>query len=263
MSNSTSAECPSADTRSAFPAASGDSTFMTFGCDSSLRVTSCTTARNSALDATADALCTSTSSLPGCLNPLFRIRWASPDSPGPVAVRERDFVPTIPPIANATTTNASQPKTAFFQCRALHRPTRAARFSRFAETDMLPSLSLLAPRPTLRTISWPPGPRYALEVIRSSREVIWSRESKGLRAKRKAPSTRVSLAALSARLALEHARCSRRPGHQLDPSAGRRRGRRARRGSCTPNADHAARGGCRRAAQALAVAGRAGTERAL
>jgi hypothetical protein len=33
-------------------------------------------------------------------------------------------------------TNASQPKTAVFQCLALHRPTRAARFSDCFEEKM-------------------------------------------------------------------------------------------------------------------------------
>ena len=37
------------------------------------------------------------------------------------------FVPTLPPIMNARTTNASQPTIAVFQWRALQRPARAAR----------------------------------------------------------------------------------------------------------------------------------------
>jgi hypothetical protein len=45
------------------------------------------------------------------------------------------------PAPKAMTTNASQPKTAVFQCLALHRPMRAARFSDCfeEEIDMLRS----------------------------------------------------------------------------------------------------------------------------
>ena len=56
MSNSTSAECPSLDTRPALPGANGDSMLVAFGCASSRRITSCTAAWNRALAAVSDEL---------------------------------------------------------------------------------------------------------------------------------------------------------------------------------------------------------------
>src|SRR5438552_14922650 len=46
------------------------------------------------------------------------------------------FVPTCMPIARATITNASQPKTAVFQWPALQRPMRAARLFDLVKGDM-------------------------------------------------------------------------------------------------------------------------------
>ena len=51
-----------------------------------------------------------------------------PDSPGPAVFGSIVFVPTAPPIPNATRTRASQPNVAVFQWAALQRPMRAARF---------------------------------------------------------------------------------------------------------------------------------------
>src|SRR3954447_14735300 len=53
-----------------------------------------------------------------------------PDSPGPALVGSACLVPTWLPTANASSTSASQPKVAVFQCAALQRPTRAATLGR-------------------------------------------------------------------------------------------------------------------------------------
>ena len=53
-----------------------------------------------------------------------------PDSPGPGVLASMVFMPTMPPSPKATTTMASQPNVAVFQCAALQRPMRPARFDR-------------------------------------------------------------------------------------------------------------------------------------
>src|SRR6266480_5436752 len=142
MSNSTSAECSLLDTWPALPGANGESMLVTFGCASSRRTTSCTAAWNRALATLSEELWSSTSSFAGCSNSSLRIRWTLPDSPGPGSFADSDWVPTLWPTPKAMTTNASQPKTATFQCLALQRPTRAARFSRWTESVTLASLSV-------------------------------------------------------------------------------------------------------------------------
>src|SRR6266496_764921 len=155
MSNSTSAECPSLDTRPALPGANGESMLVTFGCASSRPTTSRTAAWNRALVAVSEELWRSTSSLAGCLNSSLRIRWTRPDSPGPGSFADSDLVPTIWPTPKAITTNASQPNTAAFQCLALHRPTRVARFSLWTESATLASPTLAVGGDD--TPRWPPG----------------------------------------------------------------------------------------------------------
>src|SRR3954454_14259383 len=62
----------------------------------------------------------------GVLNSLSAMRATLPDSPGPLVVESSALVPRTPPIANAATTNASQPNVAVFQWLADQRPMRAA-----------------------------------------------------------------------------------------------------------------------------------------
>ena len=70
-----------------------------------------------------------------------------PDSPGPAVFGSMVFVPTAPPIANAPTTIASQPKVAVFQWAALQRPMRAARLLGFVPVmSFLPCWSSCMPR---------------------------------------------------------------------------------------------------------------------
>ena len=54
-----------------------------------------------------------------------------PDCPGPCAFGSGFLIPTMLLSAKATTTKASQPNVAVFQCAALQRPIRAARLPLF------------------------------------------------------------------------------------------------------------------------------------
>ena len=85
-----------------------------------------TAALNNGSLARSVELCIRTFSPAGCGNPASRILSMRPDSPGPGASASIVFMPTMPPIPNATTTNASQPNVAVFQWVALQRPMRAA-----------------------------------------------------------------------------------------------------------------------------------------
>jgi hypothetical protein len=51
------------------------------------------------------------------------------EAPGMPSLLPRRFVPTAAPAASAAITNAIHPSVAVFQCAALQRPARAARFS--------------------------------------------------------------------------------------------------------------------------------------
>src|SRR6266540_138374 len=71
-----------------------------------------------------------------CGKPSFRIWLALCDWPVVASSISRFFVPTTMPMANAATTNASQPKTAVFQWLALQRPIRAAMLFERLSGDM-------------------------------------------------------------------------------------------------------------------------------
>src|SRR3954447_3573289 len=72
----------------------------------------------------------------GVLNSLSAMRATLPDSPGPLVVESSALVPRTPPIANAATTNASQPNVAVFQWLADQRPMRAAMCLDLARDDI-------------------------------------------------------------------------------------------------------------------------------
>src|SRR6266536_6557857 len=70
-----------------------------------------------------------TVSLAGCLKPArASVLDARPDSPFPESDCARTCVPIALPTKKATATKPSQPKAAVFQCAALQRPARAAKF---------------------------------------------------------------------------------------------------------------------------------------
>ena len=95
--------------------------------------TSATAARNAASVATSFELWISTISVSGsaCGKACCRILSALWDWPTFASFVSICFVPTTMPSANETITNASQPKTAVFQCPALQRPIRPATFMAF------------------------------------------------------------------------------------------------------------------------------------
>ena len=109
------------------PGSSGDCTFWTTSSAETPATTSSIAALNAGSLVRSESLWTRTLSPAGCLKPASRILSMRPDSPGPAVFGSMVLVPTAPPIANAPTTSASQPKVAVFQWSALQRPIRAAR----------------------------------------------------------------------------------------------------------------------------------------
>ena len=128
MSHVTRTVRPSLEIWSRFAGRSGDLTFLIAGLPLTAPMTSRTVARNSGSPTVREELWISTSSV--CRSawgkPCFRIWSALCDWPVFVSSCLMFFVPTCCPIIRATTTNASQPKTAVFQWPALQRPIRAA-----------------------------------------------------------------------------------------------------------------------------------------
>jgi len=95
----------------------------------SFAVTRAIVARNAGSATVSERLCTSTFSAAGCEKPApWRIVWARAVSPVPCSASVSLTVPTAFPMTTATTTNATQARVAVFQCAALQRPARAARF---------------------------------------------------------------------------------------------------------------------------------------
>jgi hypothetical protein len=104
----------------------GERTFSTSACFETRATTSSIAAVKAGSLGRSERLWIRTLSPAGCLKPASRIRSARPDSPGPAVTGSMLFVVTRLPIANATTTKASHPNAAVFQCAALQRPMRAA-----------------------------------------------------------------------------------------------------------------------------------------
>src|SRR5438067_12587347 len=101
--------------------------FQTVRPDATVRIASLIAAVNAGDPTVLVVLRTNTLSAADCLYSSPSTAATCPDSPGPVLVGSIFFVPRALPIANAATTNASQPNVAVFQCEALQRPMRAAR----------------------------------------------------------------------------------------------------------------------------------------
>jgi len=111
------------------------------------------TARNAGSVAVYASLVTRTeSSAVSAKPPAARISCARFDSPTALSSGSSCVVPSVAPIAAATTTKASQPKIAVLRRRALQRPMRAASVVLFSCRDMQSSWS------TERR-STKPGPR--------------------------------------------------------------------------------------------------------
>ena len=125
MSKVTSADRPSGAVRGA--PSSGLRMFVTSGVPSRVATRS-VSAAVAAASSTSSSRCTSTISEAGSSQPLrSRISWACAGAPSSCSDRVSSAWGTRAPARTASATNASQPKTAVFRCRALHRPTRAAR----------------------------------------------------------------------------------------------------------------------------------------
>ena len=122
----TRAACPFGAICPLFAGARGERTCWTASSFEIAATTSWTAARNSGSLVRRVELWTRMLSPAGCGNPASRILSMRPDSPGPGASASSVFMPTMPPIPNETTTKASQPNVAVFQCVALQRPMRAA-----------------------------------------------------------------------------------------------------------------------------------------
>ena len=112
----------------AFAGTSGLSKFWVWGTAASRRCTS-STHRAEGRDRRPSPRCSGSAPSPeACSGAASAIVWsARPDSPTPVWVCSRVFVPTAPPITKARTTKASHPQIAVLRCCALHLPARAAR----------------------------------------------------------------------------------------------------------------------------------------
>jgi hypothetical protein len=93
---------------------------------------------NAGVPTRCERLSTRTFSAAGCLNPASRISFMRPDSPGPPLFWSMVVVPTMPPSMKARTTKASHPNVAAFQCAALQRPMRAARFVEVVSLPCMP-----------------------------------------------------------------------------------------------------------------------------
>src|SRR5262245_41221229 len=124
----TIAEWRSGEIWSALPRSSGLSIPVTTGIADSRRTTSAVAAVNVGLDAVCERLWMRTVSLARVWTSRSTIFSIRPDSPGEVVFGLSCFVPTAPPMTTAAMTKAIQPKVAVFQCEALQRPARAARF---------------------------------------------------------------------------------------------------------------------------------------
>jgi hypothetical protein len=113
----TSAERPSSESWPALSRPYGLATLRTFWVPSSRVTTSSTTARNSASPVSAPLrlwIRTLSGALSGKWSEIALS--ARPDSPMPKSASVSVFVPTDPPMNTASTTNASQPRIAFFRC---------------------------------------------------------------------------------------------------------------------------------------------------
>ena len=138
MSNRTTAERPSAEICSALPGSSGLRILVATFVVETRATTSSTAAAKVGLFTVSVSLWTRTLSSAGETKPSSRIVAIRPDSPGAPS-SSMCFVPIAPPIATAATTNAIHPAVAVFQCAALQRPVRAARFSLMTRSS--PSLA--------------------------------------------------------------------------------------------------------------------------
>ena len=122
------AERPSSEICAALVSPSGARRLITCSSPSSRAAVSSIAAANSGSLAVSVSLWMRTVSPAGCLKPASRIWSARLDSPAPPALPSAAFVPTTVPSMTASTTKASQPKTAVFQWPALQRPMRPAMF---------------------------------------------------------------------------------------------------------------------------------------
>ena len=110
---------------------SGDRMFVTTSSAETLATTSSTAAAKAGSLMVSESLWTRTLSPAGWSNSSWRSLSTRPDSPTPDVACSILVVPLRMPAANATTTNASQPKMAVFRCCALQRPIRPARLVGF------------------------------------------------------------------------------------------------------------------------------------
>src|SRR5919198_5671125 len=125
MSNWTSCACPSLEISPAAPVRR----FVTCGIERSVAITALTLARKAGAFAWSDCERTSTASLAGVLKPAAaRICSARAASPVAYSASESLCVPAIRPALIAKATKRSQIAAAAFQCSALQRPARAAKF---------------------------------------------------------------------------------------------------------------------------------------
>ena len=127
MSKATIATCSLSEMAFPLPLAYGSWTLWTPSVAFSCSTASWTTARNPGESASFALLEIRTASLSTCGKASCTSLAAVPESRTPASSCVSCFVPTLPPIMNARTTNASQPTIAVFQWRALQRPARAAR----------------------------------------------------------------------------------------------------------------------------------------
>src|SRR6266545_1035987 len=103
--------------------------FSTSGSPDSVCTTLATAAANAGWPAVAVSDWMSTLSRAGILKlPSARICSARRDSPFAIAQSFISRAPTAPPTKTASTAKAIHPNAAVFQCDALQRPARAARF---------------------------------------------------------------------------------------------------------------------------------------
>ena len=116
ISNWTRAERRSLEIWPAFPGASGERTFWTFGSAETVRSTSSTAARNRGSESVAVFDSTSTLSPAWFGKPASRSMVSAVFvSPAAVSVSFSIFVPATDPRATATTQKAIQPERAVFQ----------------------------------------------------------------------------------------------------------------------------------------------------
>src|SRR5919204_3910017 len=136
MSNWISCACRSLEISPAAPVRR----FVTWGIERSVAITALTLARKAGAVAWSDCERTSTASLAGVLKPApARIRSARAASPVAYSASESLCVPAIRPALVATATNRSQIAAAAFQCSALQRPARAAKFDERARPRPFPA----------------------------------------------------------------------------------------------------------------------------